>query len=298
MSNHIFIEKIEYEKIYAHKDWDGVIGGGLILRIFDIPIFFLNRVKEAKRAIIIETPFSLEAFIEESLIIDHHDCRRGPLTEVRFGNIVICDETYESVTSLIADFFDLDIPDNILFALEDIESGRISENPLAEKMFLAYVSDLANFPYENIAKSVKNGDWKKILNWIERKSASKETKVVKQIAKIKVKNAEVLVDKVFLIKYNAEDPFEAGAARLALIQLQKNVKIGITLGYKGIYAFCGMIATKHKKINLYKLFKELSRANWDAGGRSDVGGFQIPYKLQIDQAVEILRETVSSFFKK
>jgi len=292
LHNDYYIEKVEYEKIYAHKDWDGVIGGGLILRIFDLPIYFLNRVEEAKRTIIIEVPLSLEALIEESLIIDHHDCKKGPLGEAHFGNFVICDEKYKSVAALITDYFDLDVPDSILTALEKIESGEIDEETLSHKMFLAYVSNLATFPYEKIAKLVKIGHWKKIIEWVEKKSVSREAELVQKLAQVKVKNAETLFDRVKIIRYKLDDPFDIGAARLALLQIQKEAKIGIILGCKGIYAYCGIIATR-KKINLLNVFKDLSKMDWKAGGRSDVGGFKIPYNLQVDQAVDILRRVLS-----
>lgn len=294
MNNSFLIEKIEYTQIFAHKDWDGVIGGGLILRIFNLPIKFLSQVKEAKNTIIIEVPLSFDSYLKDCLVIDHHDCKKGPLGQAHFGNIVICDDKYKSVVSLIADYFELMAPENIIQALNDIESGDIDKSPLAEKMFLSYVSSISDFPYDEIANLVKMGQWDKILKWVETKSASKEAKVIKQIAQTKIKNAETLIDKVKIIEYNTEDSFDIGAARLALVQLQKQAKIGIILGKKGIYAECGIIATRRKKINLLNLFKELQKADWKAGGRTIVGGFKIPYRIEISQAKQILQQAIKS----
>jgi len=291
--NSTFLQKIEYKQIYAHKDWDGVISGGLILRIFEAPISFLNRLEKAYQSIIIEVPLSMEADIEKSLIIDHHDCKKGPLRDAHFGNIVICDESYGSVASLIYDYFELDIPENILDALDDVEAGLIEENELAEKMFIAFVSSIDKFPYNNIAELVRMGKWQKILDWINQRASSKEAELVKKLAKIKAEKAEILTDRIYLIKYKADDPLEVGAARLALIHIQTHAKIGIILGTKGIYASCGILATKKKRVNLYHIFKELNLLGWNASGRSDVGGFKIGYDIHVNQAIELLRRIFS-----
>ncbi len=289
---HFILEKIDYEKIIAHKDWDGVFGGGLILRLFNIPIIFSHRLNQARKSIIIEVPISFDAILEENLIIDHHDCKKSLLREIGLGNMIICDENYDSVASLIADLFDLEAPNELLDALECIERGEIEDFDLAKDMFIAYVASLDGFPYRTIAQYVKNKEWNKIITWIKKRSQSKEAELIKKIGKLKAKSAETLIDRVLLIKYKANDPIEAGAARLALMEIQKVANIGVALAYEGVYALRGMIATR-KKYNLYRVFSELIKADWDAGGRSNVGGFRIPYQLPVNQAEEILRRALS-----
>ncbi len=290
MHNNFFLEKIDYEKIYAHRDWDGVIGSGLLLRVFDLPISFLNRVDEAVKSVIVEVPFSLDAYVEKCLVIDHHDCKREPLKSLHFGNHVICDENYSSVASLIVDYFDLDTPEEILDALDLIEMGEIDRDDLAYKMFISFVSDMNNFPYMDFARAVKMGDWDRIIRWVDNKSSSKDAELVVLISKNKLKNRKELIDGVQLITYNVRDKLDVGAARLALLELEKTAKIGIIIGVDDIYARYGVIATKKKKINLIQLFHELNRMSWKAGGRSRVGGFQIPYELTLDQAISMLKE--------
>jgi len=292
LKNNLFLEKINYEKVYAHKDWDGVIGGGLILRIFDLPITFLNRVDEATETIIVEVPFSPDAYIEKCLIIDHHDCKKSHLRSFHFGNHVLCDETYGSVASMIIDLFDLDAPEEILDALEYIEMGDIHSDELAYKMFISFASSITSFPFTELANYVKLGNWDRVISWIESKSSSKEAELVLEMSKRKLKESVEIIKDVELITYDTHDALDIGAARLALLDLERRAKIGIMIGLDDIYARYGIIATLKKKINLIPLFKELSQLSWQAGGRSNVGGFQITYKITLDQAIDVLRQTL------
>ncbi len=292
MNNNLFLEKINYREILAHKDWDGLIGGGLIQRIFDLPIIFLNRVNEATAKIIIEVPFALDAYIEKCLIIDHHDCKRAPLKSLHFGNHVLCDEEYGSVASMIVDFFDLDAPDEILDALDHIERGDIDSNELAYRMFISFASSIGSFPYEDLVKEVRVGRWERIINWVNKKASSKEAELVKGLSERKLNNVIEIMRNVKLITYNTQDPLDIGAARLALLTLEKQAKIGVMLGLDDIYARFGIIATMKKKINLIPLLDELSKLSWQSGGRSNVGGFQITYNITLNQAINALREAI------
>lgn len=292
LEGNLFFEKINYRNIYAHKDWDGVIGGGLILRVFELPITFLNRVSEATESIIVEVPFSPEAYIEKCLIIDHHDCKKSYLRSLHFGNHVLCDESYSSVASLITDLFDLDAPGEILSALDYIEEGKIYNDTLAYKMFISFVSNIVSFPFIELTNYVKLGKWNRVISWVENKYLSKEAKLVIRMSKRKLKHSVEIIKDVELITYNTNDALDIGAARLALIDLEKKVKIGVILGLDDVYVRYGIIATLRKKINLVPLFKELSQLSWQIGGRSNVGGFQITHRITLNQAIDILRQAL------
>jgi len=291
------ISRISYQKIFSHKDLDGLFGGGLILRIYEAPIAFVSRITSAQRAIIIEVPLSSTSMLDQCLIIDHHHCRNPFLVSARVGNYVICDEGYASVTSLISDYFDLDVPDEILDAIDAIEEGIIEENELSNTLFVGFVTSIGKIPFNKIAQDIKNGDWDKIIKWFEKRAKSKDADMVKRLAKTKTENADILIDKVRLVLYKAQDPIEAGAARLALIMLQREANVGVILAHENQFAKKGMIATRKKRINLLRVIQYLEETGWMAGGRRDVGGFKIPEGVTVTQAIEHLRRAFSTILK-
>jgi len=293
----INLSRISYQKIYAHKDLDGLFGGGLLLRIYEVPIKFLSRILSARNSIIVEVPLSSMSMIENCIIIDHHYCKNPLLLNVRFSNYIICDESYPSVTSLIADYFELEIPEEILSAINDIEKGIVEEGSLSGILYIGYIATMNRMPFQKIAQDIKSGNWERIIRWFEKRANSKDAELVKQLAKIKAENANILINRVRIILYKATDSIEVGAARLALIKIQEENDAGVILGYEGQFAKKGMMATKRRKIDLLKVLMYLEENGWSAGGRRDVGGFKIPEGTTVNQAIEYLRRAFLTILK-
>ncbi|MHA1664816.1 MAG: hypothetical protein ACTSVW_03185 [Candidatus Njordarchaeales archaeon] len=281
----------KYQIILSHRDWDGLFGGALISRIFELPVKFHNRIDAAEAAIIVEVPISRSSVIESSLIIDHHNCKKSEFYALRYGNMFICDEKYPSVTQLISDIFNEDLPSEFQEAINYLEQGEINKSQLANDMFFAYISNLEKFPFNMLLKAIRDGNWKFLHSWIIEKTNKLDKKRILTVKDALLKDVKLISRDVALIKYRKDNPLENGASKLALLELQDEYKVVIALALKNGYVEIGTIATK-KNINLNPVFTYLENIGIDAGGRRTVGGFRFRHNISLEQVISILKEAM------
>ena len=86
-----------------------------------------------------------------------------------------------------------------------------------------------------------------------------------------------------------------GARRLALLKLEGEYEIVISLGVENGKFVTGTIATFHREIDLRKIFKMLRYKGYKAGGRQNVGGFQATKDMNLERVLRDLREVFRNF---
>ena len=284
-NNSIFlVEKGKYDTIFAHRDLDGAFAAGLLLRIFPISLRFVRELSDASYAIIVEVPLAEGGEIENCLIIDHHNC--SDLSSLS-GNIVICNEEYLSVSSLITDIFDLEADDDILDIIDAIDSGEILGNERAMKIFLTYLINTDKISLEKLAFFVRDKKWGDFLKYFEKMYDPQRANELIQMAQEKKKDSIILAKRVAIIRYNPEDSIDSEITKLASIYLQEEGYIVISVAVKDDIVFFGKIATK-SNTNLSKIYKKLRKMGMRAGGGKNVGGFKAQYRITFGEFKKLI----------
>ncbi|MGQ4892520.1 MAG: hypothetical protein ACP6IP_08540 [Candidatus Njordarchaeia archaeon] len=278
------IEKNRYRGIIAHRDLDGAIAAGLISKLFPLEIEFLREVTNAEDMILLETPLGLGGKIKGCLIIDHHMCHE---LMGYMGNVIICDESYPSLVSLVSNFFGLSIDNKLRKIIDDIDSGNIMDSEASKKVFLAYLSNYQTFPFNKLVKLVKASDWDGVFDFFDKIYDEEKVKSIETMAAKKVNNSEKISENVILIVYDPEQDMDYAASRLASLILQDKGAIVITVAVKDGLVLYGTIATE-KGINLKPIYKKFKKMGWRSGGRKNVGGFKVPHMVSLNEFKHIV----------
>jgi len=241
---------------------DGIFSLGLIKRLYDLPHRFVLRVRYARKAIILGAPIARDASLSQCFIIDN--TKYGWNAESAGSNIMLCDDSFELVTCLLADVFDLDIPDNILDALYDITIGNLEPNSPSERIFLAWL--LSNMKIrESLVEYVRRSEWSNINRWYTEYSSTPLAERVRSRAKQICKSARPLSLGINLIRFTIANRVEYYAARLALVQLRPSsrIVIGVGINKRGYVDIIYMASNK----NLIRLSQRLEEYGYLAIGR-------------------------------
>jgi len=127
---------------------------------------------------------------------------------------------------MIADIFGLEAPDYILDAILDATVGNISQNEMAEDIYVAWLLSNMN-ERRKIVDYVTNADWDSIGEWLRKMSNSEEANRLRILAVNKSKRRKILTKRSCYIVYSGENRLDRLSARLALELLIDNITIAI-----------------------------------------------------------------------
>ncbi len=283
------IEKMRFKGIITHRDLDGAVAAGLISRFFPLPINFSKEVLEANSVIIIETPIGLGGDIRDCLIIDHHMCH--DLTQL-MGNIILCDESYPSVSRLVLDFFDIDADPNFIELIDRIDNGEIYGNERLKKIFMAYISNIENFPFKKLSSLVREGKWENAFKLFDELYDETRVDYITEKANQLIQQAETLANNVKILVYDPDQYLDLAASRLASLMLQDKGFAVFSIAVKNGFVLYGYFASK-TGLNVKKIVKKMKKIGWRAGGRKNVGGFKVYSQVSIDE----FKKIVTNLFK-
>jgi len=280
--------KPEILKIVAHGDWDGVVGAGLLSRVFDVPLEFpleLADLNIENAACIEITPGRVKS-MRSSMIVDHHGTQsfHGPDEE---GNVWILKPEYKAVSSLIADYWRLDFPEEWRTAVEEVDTAKLNSQ-LAIMLWKAYRIDPQGFPRHQVAEMVKKGKWEGIKKWVEEQMTGYEK--VEEKAKELLERSKNLTPESVYFTFNFNDRWERGASKDAMLTLEEKTPIVISIGIEEGRAKGGTIATK--SLDLTKIYQHLRNKGYSSGGHKTVGGFQTLKNKTLEQVLEDLKDAI------
>ncbi|MFB0562392.1 MAG: DHHA1 domain-containing protein [Candidatus Lokiarchaeia archaeon] len=284
--------KIDVYKIVAHGDWDGVVGAGLLSRIYNLPLEFPLELPELtiENAVCIEiTPGRVKSLLN-SLIIDHHGSQPRQDTDEQ-GNQWILEPEYKAVSSLIADHWKLELPMEWRTAVEEVDTATL-KTKLGTLIWKAFRVDAHGFPRKKVAEMVKKGNWKQLQEWAENRQT--EYQKVDEKTKELIEKSKNLTPEVIYFTFRFNDRWERGASKDAMLKLEEKTRIVIAIGVveKGVKS--GTIATK-KNIDLTKIYQHLRNQGYTSGGHKTVGGFQALKNKTLKQTLEDLRNSIKQF---
>jgi nanoRNase/pAp phosphatase (c-di-AMP/oligoRNAs hydrolase) len=281
--------KPEISKIVAHGDWDGVVGAGLLSRVFGVPLEFpleLADLNIENAACIEITPTRVKT-MRNSLIIDHHgtETRQGI---DKMGNEWILKPDYRAVSSLISDHFKLEFPQEWRTAVEEVDTATLNSK-LGNIIWRAYRIDPQGFPRQQVAEMVRKGNWRELREWAEK--VSSEYQKIEEKTKELLDRSEKLTPEAVYFIFNFGDRWERGASKEAMLTLEEKNPIVISVGMEEKRVKGGTIATK-KNLDLTKIYQHLKNKGYSSGGHKTVGGFQTLENKTLEQVLEDLRDAI------
>ncbi|MEX2723799.1 MAG: hypothetical protein Q6367_007895, partial [Candidatus Freyarchaeota archaeon] len=202
-------------KIVAHGDWDGVVGAGLLSRIYNVPLEFPTELKDLtiENAACIEiTPGRVKS-LKNSLIVDHHETKPQQESD-KNGNEWILEPRYRAVASLIADHFKLEYPQEWRTAVEEVDTAKLNSE-LATALWRAYRADPQGFPRQEVAEMVRKGEWEQLGKWAREKQ--EEYLKVGEKAKELIQRSEKLAPEAVYFTFQFNDRWERGASKEAML---------------------------------------------------------------------------------
>lgn len=219
----------KYRNIVTQPHVDGIFASGLLSRIFDVPIRFGLVVRRAERSVILGMPVSKDAQIVQSFVIDIVDWERLYGTTLQ-TNFILCDNNYGSLTDLVVDVFDFEVPNDLLDAVYDVATRNVEENSLSEKLLLAWLS-LKKDAYNDLASLVKVGSWDKILDWIQRTSGISLIDSIR-ITVQKLQDAcQIVAPQIKVIPFSLKSIDETLAVKYLLYRLPAGTLMVVAIGH-------------------------------------------------------------------
>lgn len=221
----------KYRNIITQPHLDGIFSSGLLSRIFDAPIRFRLIIRRAKYSVILGVPISRDLQVFQSFIIDVVNCEQfyGAALQT---NLILCDSSYGSLTDLVVDAFNLEIPNDFLDAVYDIATRNIHADAFSEKLLLAWLLSEKS-AHEELAILVKAGLWDRVRDWIQKATSVDLAGLVKfTVNKIR-DNLQVVAPQVAMISFSIKDAVEKIAAKYLLYAPPLNAPIILLLGCDG-----------------------------------------------------------------
>ncbi|MEM3587827.1 MAG: hypothetical protein QXO71_10965, partial [Candidatus Jordarchaeaceae archaeon] len=214
-------------KIVAHGDWDGVVGAGLLSRTINAPIEFPLELADltVENAACIEITPGRVKNLRNSLIIDHHgnQPRQG---RDEMGNEWILVPEYRAVSSLIADHFKLEFPEEWRTAVEEVDSATLNSK-LGNIIWRVYRVGPQGFPRHQVAEMVKEGRWKELQEWAEKAHA--EYQKIEEKTKELLRRCGRLTPESVYFTFNFNDRWERGASKEAMLTLEEKNPIMVAI---------------------------------------------------------------------
>lgn len=208
---------------------DGIFASGLLSRIFDVPIRFGLVVRRAERSVILGMPVSKDAQIVQSFVIDIVDWERLYGTTLQ-TNFILCDNNYGSLTDLVVDVFDFEVPNDLLDAVYDVATRNVEENSLSEKLLLAWLS-LKKDAYNDLASLVKVGSWDKILDWIQRTSGISLIDSIRITVQKLHDACQMVAPQIKVIPFSLKSIDETLAVKYLLYRLPAGTLMVVAIGH-------------------------------------------------------------------
>ncbi|MGQ9722993.1 MAG: hypothetical protein ACUVXA_16920 [Candidatus Jordarchaeum sp.] len=276
-------------RIIAHGDWDGVVGAGLLSRIQDLPLEFPLELPDliVENAACIEITPGRVKNMRNSLIIDHHGTQPREGVDEQ-GNQWILKPEYKAVSSLIADHWKLDFPEEWRKAIEEVDTATLNTE-LSQTLWKAYRVDAKSFPRQQTAEMVKKGEWKQLQELAEKQQTEYQ-KIEEKTVELLGKSTKLTPEAVyFTFRFN--DRWERGASKNAMLTLEEKIPIVIAIGLEEKGVKGGTVATR-KNIDLTRIYDYLRSQDYSSGGHKNVGGFQVLKSKTIEQTLKDLRKAL------
>ncbi len=282
--------KIKIQKIVAHGDWDGVAGAGLLSRIIEAPLEFpleLTELTIENAACIEITPGRVKS-LRNSLIIDHHGTQQREGVDEQVNQWILKPE-YKAVSSLIADHWQLEFPQEWRNAIEEVDTATL-KTELSKKIWKAYRVDAKGFPRQQAAEMVKKGEWKQLREWAEKQQ--EEYPKIEEKTRELLEKSEHLTPETVYFTFQFNDRWERGASKDAMLILEEKAPIVIAIGVEEKGVKSGTIATR-QNIGLTKIYQQLRQQGYTSGGHKTVGGFQALKNKTLEQTLQDLRNAIN-----
>ncbi|MBS7249229.1 MAG: hypothetical protein KIH08_01350 [Candidatus Freyarchaeota archaeon] len=278
-------------RIVAHGDWDGVIGAGLLSRVYDVPLEFPLELADLiiEDAACIEITPGRVSSIRNSIIIDHHATEAHPYVDEK-GNVWILKPEYRAVSTLIADHWQLEFPSEWRTAVEEVDTANLN-SPLSKTLWRAYRVDAKGFPRQKVAEMVRKGEWEQLGKWAYEKQ--EEYRNVEEKTKELLSRSTKLTSESVYFTFSFNDRWERGASKEAMLLLEEKnpIVVAIAVEEKGVKG--GTIASR-RNVDLTKAYEHLRKKGYTSGGHRNVGGFQALEPKTLEQALRDLKSALEN----
>lgn len=220
--------EVTYDGIIATREWDGVIGAGLLSRVFGgLEVDFKNEIRSAKQKILLNVSLIGYVELDSCLIITG---KREIPTFFLFGNMIFDGSDYSVISAFVSDIFDLYIPKEVLTALKELENGYTEKLKLSKAMFFSFLADAPHGQFTPVFEMVKEENWGEFKGYFETRAEQALQLTEKPPHQKKIGRETVLQGEGELIYY----PVAAGAplknkVNLLAIKLQKKKKTAFIL---------------------------------------------------------------------
>jgi len=281
--------KLNILRIVAHGDWDGVVGAGLLSRVYNVPLEFPLELADltVENAVCIEITPGRVKELRNSLVVDHHGTT-ARLGVDENGNQWILQPEHKAVSSLIADHWQLEFPEEWRKAVEEVDTATLTSK-LSQTLWKAYRVDAQNFPRQWVAEKVRRGSWEEIRRWAEEQQAEYQ-KVEEKAEELVAKSRNLTPESVYFT-FQFNDKWERGASKNAMLTLEEKAPIDVAIGMDKQRVKSGTIATK-RNLDLSKIYQHLRGEGYSSGGHKTVGGFQALTNKTLKQTLKDLKKAI------
>lgn len=291
MKKNEFMEQINYEGIIATRNWDGVVGAGLLSRVFgELDVEFKNQINSAYRKIIVKT--NLIGYIEVNSCLVIVEDRDTP-SFFLFGNTLLDGSDYPTASAFIAEIFDLNVPKAILTSLKELNQGHIWNTPLSRFMTIHFLSNIENLEFKSVFNLVRDGEWEKFNEcfsaWASKiKDFKSSTKQGKEISKTKL-----LAGKIATITYPLGEESIKNNALMTAMRLQKKREGIFLFGEKGGVIPDGLFITE-RDLDLSSFHEVTEDETWERLGKYNILRFSFNPPQRIDQIKKLVSRHLSA----
>jgi hypothetical protein len=296
--------------LISDGDIDGILGASLVsMKLYELgcydnvesisyptPGSLVNTI--IPRSVLIELPPSRGYIVgAEALIFDHHEFTGVKLVG-RGGEVFasyLIETIYPSVSSMILEILGVEVPkelDPILRAADLIDSGKSREDEWAWTLHRAYLFHIEDQQMrKDLYRWIMNKEIDSILRWAEEgaKGYEKSREKIPEIIR-----RTWIASGLAISWIDPRSKEEKTAMREAMLELEKKHEIVLILEVEENLVrriHIGSI-NKHVKPIIDKILEDLRRRKITAsgGGRTNVGGIQIPAGIELRELMEIIEK--------
>jgi len=273
---------MRYTQVVTSFSIDNAIAAALFKKTYNVSIEITNFTKPIHESIVVGIPYSTELNLTGCMIFVNYFCREFS-AKLPPGNIRVCDAEYYSMTEMIADILEMDVPDTILNLMKNIETLQIDD-----KTALAILLELImeRNTIEEIISSVIKSEWNevhKIFGSIYQKHAN-----VLIDAKRKTHEIKIVKRGVGYIIYNVSNELESLSSKIATIYALKDLETVFALGCIENSKVKEGFFVSRKKVN--NIFRNIERLGAAVSCKKFRGFFRIEWLIRKDEIIRCMRK--------
>lgn len=276
--------ELNYEGIITTRNWDGAIGAGLLSQIFEgVDVEFKNQVRSTRRKILLRP--SLVGYVNLSSCVIIREKGSMP-SFFLWGNMLLDSSGYPTVSSFIAETFNMNVPSDILKSLRELSQGYQEKHTLSKAMFFSFLITLEELSLQRIFKLTKERQWSKIrdyfASWSEKIEKTENSSDQDEIKKMNVMN-----NKGEIIYYPLGKEKMKHKALLIALRRQTEKKPVFLFGEKGGVTPGGIILSG-KELDVTPFSNLTKEEQWEHLGKYNIFNFSFTSAKDKSQVRDLL----------